>query len=118
MRQESSKLKNKQKVRILKNPRLRKIRYELRTLLSLEYYKKRKELYKRSGDIRGDKSISYDERKERLKRLLKDIEKLKLTFHRSTISCWVCGDRMNDLIQDPDSLFWFCVNCHQDFQFY
>lgn len=113
MRQESSKLKNKQKVRILKNPRLRKIRYELRTLLSLELGKRIKELNKHP-----DTSLNYDERKERLKRRLKDLEKLKLTFHRSPISCWVCGDRMNDLIQDSDSLFWFCVNCHQDFRFY
>lgn len=99
---------SKIRVRRLKNPELRKIRYELRTLLFLEYEKRKKDFYENLGLIRKDLSLSYKERKDKLIRLRKERESLNFAFHRGPISCWYCGDRMVDLVRDPESLFWFC----------
>lgn len=98
----------RKKVRELKDLKLRRIRYELRTLIFLEYEKRKKDFYKRLGDIKRDTSLSYDEKKESEKKLRKDKERLWLSYHRRPICCWFCGNRMEELIQDPDSLFWFC----------
>ncbi len=81
--------KSSLKIRELKNPRLRKIRYELRTLIFLEFLS------------RCRKNGTRD---------------LYLPFHRHPICCFVCHNRMEDLIQSPDSLFWFCRD-HFDFTY-
>ena len=103
----------KEKARRLKDQRLRKIRYELRTLLFLEYEKRRKEFYKKLGDIKRDSSLSYDQKREKERDLRKENERLMLNYHRHPIGCWFCGNRKDDLIQDLDSLFWFCLDHFQ-----
>lgn len=85
----------KKKIRVLRDPKLRKIRYELRTLLHLACRDKMMEL-------RSD----YKAVLER--------NKLKTHYHRSPISCWACGNRMKDLVKDPETGFWFCVDCFED----
>ncbi len=102
----------KKKTQKLRDLNLRRIRYELRTLMHLEYKKRRKDFYRRLGDIRGDVSLSYVEKRDSEKELLKEKERLWLSYHRHPICCWLCGNHMEDLIQDPDSLFWFCADCY------
>jgi len=81
--------KSKKKVHKLKDAKLRKIRYELRTLLYLVYNK-------RIYQLRD-----------------KELQSFRNHFFRCPIICWFCGTRMEDLIQDPDTKYWFCVN-HYD----
>jgi len=81
---------NKGKIRKLTDPKLRKIRYEIRTLFYLFYQNK-------LLDLLGENKTS-------------EIERIKLIYNRNPISCWFCGNRKDDLTQDPDSLFWFCCN--------
>jgi len=50
--------------------------------------------------------------KERLKKLIKERENLRIFFSQCPINCSLCGNRMEDLIQDPCSLFWFCKDCY------
>jgi len=84
----------KKKIRVLRDPKLRKIRYELRTLLHLACRDKMVEL-------RSD----YKKVLER--------NKLERHYRRCPISCWVCGNRMKDLVRDPETGFWFCVDCFE-----
>ncbi|KKM85642.1 hypothetical protein LCGC14_1287000 [marine sediment metagenome] len=81
--------KGKFRIRELKSPKLRKIRYELRTLLFLEFVNR----IKKNGT-----------------------RELYLPFRRRPICCATCRNRMEDLIQDPNSLFWFCKD-HFDLDF-
>ena len=76
------------KIHRLRNSKLRKVRFELRTLL---YLVCKDELLRLQG-------FTFGERK-----------KFENYFHRSPIACWVCGDRMEDLVRDPDTKFWFCT---------
>jgi len=100
----------KQKVRSLKNPRLRKVRYELRTLLFLLFEEKKMEIYQKMGDVRRDDSISFDGKKERNKLLLKEEESLILSFIQCPINCSLCGCREEDLIYQLDNHMWVCHN--------
>ena len=102
----------KKKIRSLKDSKLRKIRYELRTLFFLFYKRRDRELNIELGRIRGDNSLSFDGRTERLKKLIKERENLRIFFIQCPINCSMCGNRMEDLIQDPCSLFWFCRDCY------
>ena len=80
---------HKRKVHKLKDPKLRKIRYELRSLLFSIYEREYFNLIGKEG------------------------QDFKKHFFRCPIICWFCGTRMEDLIQDPDTKFWFCVD-HYD----
>ncbi len=102
----------KKKIRSLKNPQLRKIRYELRTLFFLVYKRRYRDLNVELGKIRVNNSLSFDGRTERLKKLIKERENLDISFRQYPINCSLCGNRMEDLIQDPCSLFWFCIDCY------
>ena len=90
---------NIRKVRKLTDPRLRKIRYGLRTLVYLLYQNK-------LAELREEYTAHDSERDSTL--ILREKEELDLFYHRHHISCWFCGSRMEDLIQESDSLFWFC----------
>ncbi len=102
----------KKKIRSLKDSKLRKIRYELRTLFFLAFKRRNRELNVKLGEIRVDNSLSFDGRRERLKKLIKERENLQIFFSQCPINCSLCGNRMEDLIQDPCSLFWFCIDCY------
>ncbi len=94
---------NKRKIRRLTDPKLRKVRYEIKTLFYLFYQKKLLDL--------RDEYASYKIKRERSQGLIwREIERIKLIYNRHPISCWFCGNRKEDLIQDPESLFWFCVD--------
>lgn len=93
----------KGKVRKLTDPKLRKIRYEIRTLFYLFYQKK-------LLDLRDEYAFIKIKRERSRSLIWSEMEKIKLIYNRNPISCWFCGNRKDDLIQDPDSLFWFCVD--------
>lgn len=88
----------KKKTRSLKDSKLRKIRYEFRTLLHLAFRDKMVE-------IQNDLDLKYS---------ILEHNKLKIHYSRCPISCWACGNRMKDLVKDPETGFWFCVDCFED----
>ena len=87
------------KIRRLESPKLRRVRYEIRTLLYLIYQKKLSDLRKEYTTCESERDCSL---------ILREKESIRLTYHRHSISCYFCGNRMDDLFQDPSSLFWFC----------
>ena len=110
-----------QKVKILKNPRLGKIRYRLRTLLFLLFELKEDEIHQKMGEAERDDSLSYDGKNERWKELRKEREKLIISFSQSPINCSMCGSREEDLIYQLDNHMWVCHNrerCHQRVELY
>lgn len=101
----------KQKVRRLRDFRLRKVRYEIRTLLFLLFKKGKRDIYTRMGEVRRNNSISYGARSEELKVLNKKIENLILSFCKSPINCSLCSIRIEDLMQQDQ--MWVCYNHDQ-----
>ncbi|HEC37109.1 MAG TPA: hypothetical protein ENI29_02670 [bacterium] len=83
------KAKTKIKIRKLKDPKLRKIRYEIRTLFYLIY---------KDGLLRL-RNVSGIPQRE-----------LSKSFSQSPIGCWWCGNRMRDLQLYPEWNHWGCVD--------
>ena len=100
----------KRKVRILKNSRLRKVRYELRTLHFLLFENRKRALRLEISEVRADHSINYDGRREKLKKLLKERNDLILSFSQHPINCSMCGNREGDLIFRLEDHVWVCYN--------
>ena len=92
------------------SPALKKARYALRTILYLEYKKKKTEINLRLGEVRMDSALTFSVRREIISNLLIERERLELSFFRSPINCWKCHDRMADLIQDKSLAVWSCLD--------
>jgi len=105
--------KSKKIIQKLRNEKLRKIRYELRTLLRLEKEKRWRELHDRYVALSNDKSLSYDEEKKEIRFILKKREKLDLNYVRYPLCCGVCGDRTENLVYNPVKCQWLCVLCYE-----
>ena len=103
----------KKVVQKLRDEQLRKIRYELRTLLRLEKEKRIGALHERFIKISRDKSISYDESKKKHRFIIKKQEELKLSYGRYPLCCGICGDRMENLIYNPIMYQWRCPPCYE-----
>ncbi len=86
----------------LKDIKLRRVRYELRTLFHLFYLKRQQEIRNKVIQLNYDEEILVGLRRER--------EALKNSYYDSPISCWFCGDRSEDLRQDSKEDFWLCAN--------
>ena len=87
----------------LKDPRLRKIRYELRTLIRLIWLNRRRELSK--------KELESEDVEEMVK-IARKIQKLKRGLIKHPIGCTLCGDRDVDLIYNPNDSSWYCERCY------
>ena len=109
-------LENKVKKKVvqkLKDEQLKKIRYELRTLLRLEKEKRWSDLQKRFISLSNDKTISYDECKKKHRFIIRKQEVLDLTYGRYPLCCGICGDRMENLVYNPVMYQWRCLPCYE-----
>lgn len=104
---------NKKKVQNLRNLKLRKIRYELRTLLHLEFEKRLRLLTREWKKLYEDKSLSYEQWSEMHKKVNMNREKLELMEKRYPICCNICGDRMENLVWNPNRHQWRCIDCYE-----
>lgn len=104
---------NKKKVQNLKDPHLRRIRYELRTLLRLEYEKRLDRFYRKLSVIRNDDSLTYEQKRDRLKDIRMRREKFEAMKKRYPINCAICGDRMENLVWNPNRHQWRCIPCYE-----
>ena len=107
------KTKSKKVVQKLKDEKLKKIRYELRTLLRLEWQERNRELHKRFVAIGKNKSLTYDERKRKRRVIIREQEKLDLTYGLYPLCCGICGNRMENLVYNPVKYQWRCALCYQ-----
>ena len=103
---------NGKKVHVLKDPKLKLIRYNLRSILVKEYDKRIKELMERSKELdeKEDKGeISYREWKNELIRMRKERVELLEALAGNPIICMRCKSVKNDLQQDERGV-WECYN--------
>jgi len=87
----------------VKNPRLRKIRYELRSLLRLVWLDRLDEFHKAH---RNAESV------EEMQEIAQKRQKLDRAFYKHPIGCKLCGDRDVDLIYNPNTSRWYCERCY------
>jgi hypothetical protein len=104
---------NKNVVQNLKDEKLRKIRYELRTLLRMEKEKRINDLHEELVTISYDKSLSYTEYVEKTQPIVKNQEKLRLAYSNYPLCCGICGDRIGNLVYNPVMYQWRCVPCYE-----
>ena len=106
-------MKRKKVVQKLKDEKLRKIRYELRTLLRLEKEKRINDLHKKFVDISNNESLSYDERVEKRQPIIRRQEDLRISYGLYPLCCGICGNRMKNLVYNPVMYQWRCVPCYE-----
>lgn len=95
---------NKKRKITVKNARLRKLRYELRSLIREAYLNRRDELHEKlmaSESI--EIKISFSKKRQELDRV----------FKKSPICCKYCGDMEGDHVYNPYLEAWFCEDCYQ-----
>ena len=102
----------------LKDPRLRKARTELRTLLRLVWQKQRRSLYDKIKEIRRDKSLDYESKKPKIRLIKEKIKSLDYAYKRAPHGCCVCSRREPDLTYNPCDSSWYCESCYEFNQSY
>jgi len=97
-------VKRKKVIRI-KDPYLRKIRYNLRMLII-------KAVEVKNSQLRKEFSRLYKMgNKEEAHKVNKEIQKNTSDLGRSICVCEVCGTAKEDLLYIPKYKSWFCVAC-------
>ncbi|MEJ2293690.1 MAG: hypothetical protein P8Y23_02875 [Candidatus Lokiarchaeota archaeon] len=98
--------KDKLKIHGLKSEKLKKIRYELRTLLRLEYNSRIANINEEYW-LEGDSLVR--------KQLIREEMQLKEIHRKYPINCIICGDRMRNLVYYPQ-YGWLCSLCEMDYK--
>ena len=93
----------------LKDPKLRKVRYELRTLLVREADNRIISKVKEKGDLRRSTEFSFEKYDE----LYQQEIKLRKLLEASIYVCPVCRDREKDHIFNPNNQRWYCEKCYE-----
>ena len=102
----------KERAIIIKDPRLRKARNELRTLLKLwkedkaNYLRIEASKYSKKGD------------KQRSRIIRKKISELNLLLKLSICACLHCGHSDKDMIFVPEMRQWLCIECNSERVYY
>ena len=108
------KFRTQKKIHSLKNPTLRKIRCGFRSLLHLLYRKAVDNYLIEFSNVQKDKTLSYDQRRKKLREIREQEEELVSAHRTSPLGCGWCSERMDDLVFSPKHQNWFCVTCYED----
>lgn len=100
----------KERAIIIKNPKLQKIRNELRTLLNLWKSDICSSLMKQASHHTMDK--------ERSREFQEKISKIRLQYKLSICVCLHCGNSDRDMIFVPKMRQWLCIECHSERVYY
>jgi len=111
-------MKQKHTIRI-KDPKLRRIRDQLRILLlevkkaqTIEILNKKGELRKSEG-FWNEKSSEFKKLHEKAQELSSQQSDLRYAFHNSIVFCPVCRKINKDMTYNQVSRVWFCVECYK-----
>lgn len=105
--------KKEKRLIALKDPRLRKIRTQLRNLLRQAFEDHSSRLDELIEKIRYDESLEYEVKKRRIQQIYQEGEELKRAFLHSVVGCRLCGKTELDLIYNPVLNTWFCEGCYE-----
>ena len=105
---------------IIRDPKLRKIRDNLRKILILESVARVKELSDRRREIRFDKngefrSLTAEEGKE-VNRLFREYSNYSTYRKNSICFCELCLSTDKDMSYIPRFRRWFCVDCSKELE--
>ena len=102
----------------IKDPRLRKVRYELRRLLQLVKSAKIHEILDKKKVV-GETEGFWDRNHPDYKRLHKQMQELasqendlSYAYNSSIAWCAVCQSADKDMTYNPVSKKWFCIECY------
>ncbi|MHA2009510.1 MAG: hypothetical protein ACXABO_19765 [Promethearchaeota archaeon] len=114
-------MKKKRTVSI-KDPCLRKVRYELRRLLQLVLYAEIKKILEKKGVLYEIEGF-WDNNHPNYKKLHKEVQflnsqedALEYSFEASIAICPVCSEADKDMIYNPVLGEWFCIACYKSNQ--
>ena len=109
----------------IKDPRLRKVRNELRCLIMLaeaaeekKILNKKQELYNIEG-FWDEFHVDYKNLNKQAQNLNSQINSLSYAYSSSIVFCPVCHEINKDMTYNPVSKKWFCTECYkfnQDFE--
>ncbi len=110
----------KKKTIILKNPRLQKVRSNLRTIFikwaQEQWFQLNKEkkvidrdAYGKPRKI-GDFSSEENEKFDKIRARVREIDQI---VNHSIYKCTVCSASDKDMTYNPEQKRWFCVDCYQ-----
>jgi hypothetical protein len=103
----------KKRVITLKDPKLRKIRKNLRELLLKAFSRKLNEILDKKKEIMRDPDLNYYEKQEKQIELQSIIQDLKLAKRSAPLSCSTCKRIDIDLVYNPVYNCWYCEECYE-----
>ncbi len=106
---------------VIKNPKLRKIRDNLRKILILECVAREEEISARKRKILFDENrnvrlLTIREEEEVLKLSL-ELRKYMFSFRDSICFCQLCHSTDKDMSYSPRFRKWYCVDCSKALEF-
>ena len=111
----------KAKTIVIKNPRLRKARDNLRKILILECVAREKEILSRKRELQLDedgnvRTLTSGEEEEVIKLSLK-LRKYIFSMRNSILFCQLCHSTKKDMSYNPRENQWYCVDCSKELEF-
>ena len=110
----------KRRTIIIKHPRLKRIRNNLRMVLIREAVKREEEIQNKIETIIYDKDRNFRDLKIKEK---KEVDKLNLELRRymslmrdSICYCNTCQSKDKDMSYNPMLKRWYCTDCFKEFQ--
>lgn len=108
----------KKRTIIIKDPCLKKVRYELRRLLQLVKSEKLREILDKERKLQETEGfwnrshLNYKKLHKKYQRLSSQENDLSYAFNASIAFCPVCQDINKDMTYNPVSGKWFCTECY------
>ncbi len=102
---------------IIKNSKLKNVRYSLRTVIAEAYFEINDKLLKEKREIRKkfiEKGKSIKSAIEATKELESKIQQLSRTFEKSICICGVCRKMDKDMVYATRPKEWFCIDCYEN----
>ena len=97
----------KKRIIRLRNPKLRKVRYGLRTLLVREALKRIIDKTQEKRDLRRSDGFTYEKHDEMYRQEIQ----LRKLLKASICSCATCSDMKKDHVFTPKTREWYCEEC-------
>jgi len=104
---------NKKRLVKINNPRLCKIRKELRQLLLMLFETQINNFFDEKDRVRENSGITYNRKQKRLRELSRKIQDLKMAKRSAPLSCSTCSRVDIDLMYNPTVNSWYCVVCYE-----
>lgn len=97
----------KKKSIIIKNPRLQKLRYNLRMVIIKEAHIRKSMLRKKWKEYWEMGNL------ERAQDFANEEQEISRSINSSICICHVCGSAKKDMVYNPELKTWFCIDCYE-----